>query len=137
MTAICGDCHRGLFDNPKVRMAPVLHDQVWCRLARFDETLCGTCMFKRAGDRHIKLALADLLPCPFNLYHAPASWFELFASDEPAPPPNLSQWMAASRSLSPRLLRWAFQTKGNQTNSEFPRRVGDPDAGQSPRSSSN
>jgi hypothetical protein len=39
---------------------------------------------------------ADLLPCPFNLFHRPYSWFDLFTQME-GPPQNLAEWQAANR----------------------------------------
>jgi hypothetical protein len=63
-------------------------------------------MFKRAAKQRIKLTLADLVPCHLNLLYAPASWFEIFAADESAPPKNLAEWEAAFQFLSPQLLRW-------------------------------
>jgi crossover junction endodeoxyribonuclease RuvC len=100
----CDDCARNFQGD--VRMAPMLHDRSWCQLAPEDKTLCSDCMFKRADDKGIKLTLADLKPCPFNLQRGPFSWFERFAKDESAPPNNLAEWQDASPSLSPRLLRW-------------------------------
>jgi hypothetical protein len=105
----CDDCRKS-FRNPRVTMAPMLHDHVWDLLARKDETLCGACMFKRAADQHIELTIADLRPCPFNLERAPLiSWFESFAKDESEPPKNLAEWEKALRWLSPKLLRWMTQ----------------------------
>lgn len=48
--------------------------------------LCGVCIFARAQVRlGRRLTLADLRPCPFNLFHGRESWFELFVmlGDEP------------------------------------------------------
>jgi len=104
----CDDCRKS-FRDPRVTMAPMLHDHVWSRLAREDETLCGVCMFKRASNRHIKLSLADLRACPANvefyLQHTPFhfSWFEFFAKDESEAPKNLTEWEKALRRLSPKL----------------------------------
>jgi crossover junction endodeoxyribonuclease RuvC len=100
----CDDCTRKFQGD--VRMAPMLHDRSWCQLAPEDKTLCSDCMFKRADAKGIKLTLADLLPCPFNLGRGPFSWFERFAKDESAPPNNLAEWLDESPSLSPRLMRW-------------------------------
>jgi len=107
----CDDCCSS-FHDPDLTMAPMLHDRVWRRLARPHETLCGECMFKRAADRHIKLTLADLWPCPANLELnqalEPLSWFEFFAKDEAGPPKNLSQWVDALE--QPTLVRWLLDT---------------------------
>jgi hypothetical protein len=102
----CDDCTRS-FDDQNMMMAPMLHDRVWGRLAHEDETLCGSCMFKRAADRGIKLRLADLAPCPFNLWGAPFfNWFKFFAEDESKAPKNLMEWEKALQRLSPILLQW-------------------------------
>ena len=89
----------------------MLHDRSWIQLAPPNITLCNDCMLKRAADKHIKLTLADLTPCPFNLRHGPLSWFELFAKEETAPPHNLAEWQEAFPRLSPRLLRWTTHTR--------------------------
>jgi hypothetical protein len=107
----CDDCHRSF---PDVIMAPVLHDHIWQRLARQDETLCGECMFERAVEQRIRPTLADLLPCPFNLFHSPLSWFEFFAKDELTPPKNLAEWGEALQWFSPRLLQWLRPKPGTE-----------------------
>ena len=106
----CSDC-RCSFDDPRVKMAPILQDRVWRRLAPNNEPLCSAWMFKRATSRGIRLTLADLWPCLFNLQNAPFSWFELYAADEPAPPKNLSQWRDALQGLSPHLVRWTMNER--------------------------
>jgi hypothetical protein len=37
---------------------------------------------------------ADLLPCGWNLFHRPYSWFDRFMEKE-GPPQNLAKWQAA------------------------------------------
>jgi hypothetical protein len=80
----------------------MLRDASWAKLANKDETLCAGCMFDRA--RGVELTLADLNPCPFNTWHRPLSWFDLFARDET--PAAIELWLkeiedaeAAARSL--------------------------------------
>src|SRR5215475_6624477 len=72
----CDGCNVSL---DKILPAPMLHDEVWRRLTNPGEwQLCGNCFFRRADERGFKLTLAELLPCPFNLFHWPNSWFDLF-----------------------------------------------------------
>ena len=101
---ICDDCGR----NPKVtELAPVLRDEVWRKIARQHELLCAQCMFTRATAREVRLALASLQPCKFNLMCSPVSWFELFASVELRQPTNLDAWrsVAAEFPSAPAALR--------------------------------
>jgi hypothetical protein len=70
-------------------------DAAWARLARSDEMMCAPCAFGAAVNAKISLTLADLLPCAFNLFHSPRSWFDLFLSREGGTPPNLQEWRAA------------------------------------------
>jgi hypothetical protein len=82
----CGDCG----GTPKVvELAQILHDAVWRKLAGRQEMLCAQCAFTRAAARDVRLSLASLQPCHFNLMCSPVSWFELFASVEMRPPVNL------------------------------------------------
>jgi hypothetical protein len=68
----------------------------WAKLANERERLlCAQCMFRRAIERQVPLTLADLQPCPFNLFHTPQSWFDLFLSRETEPPPNIDEWRDA------------------------------------------
>jgi len=53
----------------------------------------------RAGGR--VLTFADLRPCRWNLFHRPASWFDMFTQIE-GPPPNLTEWQAASAEIDAR-----------------------------------
>jgi hypothetical protein len=81
-----------------VGLAPKLHDAVWRKLAGRHKMLCAECMFTRAAARDVRLSLASLQPCEFNLMCSPVSWFELFASVEIRPPKNLDAWRAVLRS---------------------------------------
>lgn len=89
----CDDCGK----TPNVvELAPMLHDAVWCKLAGRHEMLCAECLFTRAAARNVRLSLASLQPCEFNLMCSPVSWFELFASVEIRPPKNLDAWRAVA-----------------------------------------
>jgi hypothetical protein len=85
----CDSCRKSF---SKVPMAPVLHDEVWGKLAHPHEILCAPCMFSRAIERNVHLTLASLRPCPFNLSQSPQSWFDVFRSDEIGPPRNIDEW---------------------------------------------
>jgi hypothetical protein len=76
----CDDCHKSFDDVP---LAPMLHDHVWTQLAAKNETLCTSCMFKRAIEHKVYLDLSSLRPCAFNLYGWPRSDFNLFAQGNP------------------------------------------------------
>jgi hypothetical protein len=89
--ANCPGCRS--FDQ--VPHAPMLRDAAWAELAAKDENLCADCMFDRASKRRIPLTLADLTPCPSNLFHRPMSWFDLFASGEPAA--VVAAWLKAAQ----------------------------------------
>jgi hypothetical protein len=93
-TDYCDGCHA---DLDEARLAPVLHDEIWRKFADKHETLCANCFLARATERRIDLTLAILLPCGFNLWHSPTSWFELFARREKEPPANLGEWRAEAR----------------------------------------
>jgi hypothetical protein len=105
----CTDCRRRLVVD--VAMAPMLHDRAWRRLAREDETLCAGCMFKRAAARHVKLTLAHLRPCPFNLGGAEAMtcWFNRFARDAQPTAKALEEWRGALRFMYAKLLRRTWE----------------------------
>jgi hypothetical protein len=60
----------------------MLTDAAWSRLAKQGELLCAECFFARAIERKVPIGLTDVLPCPFNLFHRPLSWFDLFAKGE-------------------------------------------------------
>ena len=75
----CDDCDRSF---SKVPLTPMLHDRVWLKLASADETLCGSCFFERAIQRDIRLTLASLRPCHWNLDRnlGNPSWFDVFST---------------------------------------------------------
>jgi hypothetical protein len=57
-------------------------------------------MYARAHERLGRvLTLADLRPCPWNLFHSPNSWLEFFVRVEGKPPSNLAEWRSAARDL--------------------------------------
>jgi hypothetical protein len=85
----CDGCGESFDDVP---LAPVLIDATWLRVAAKRETLCVGCMFQRATERSVALTLADLAPCPFNVFHSPRSWYDLFLSRESEPPASLAAW---------------------------------------------
>jgi hypothetical protein len=76
-----------------------VHGDIWRLLADpGEDALCGRCMNLRAQQRLGRmLTFADLTPCPFNLWHAPCSWFEAFAARECATPSNIAEWREAER----------------------------------------
>jgi hypothetical protein len=73
----CDGCRSSLDDVP---LAPVLVDVTWAKLASEHETLCAGCTFQRAIERRVNLSLADLRPCPLNLFDSPTMWYDLFLS---------------------------------------------------------
>lgn len=87
----CDGCRRSW---RKVRAGPMLHDEVWHRLAAEHETLCFGCILDRATKRKVDLSIISLLPCAFNLFHWPHSYFNLFQSTarQPLGPTVLNQW---------------------------------------------
>lgn len=102
----CDYCDKSL---RKVDMAPMLHDDVWTSIAPELATLCGPCMFKSAHHKGIKLTLADLRPCMFNLYPRikpvglyRRSWFDLFRAMLKADPPNLAEWQQVAELMGAR-----------------------------------
>jgi len=88
----CDACQQSFDDVPRARM---LRDAVWRKLAERQASLCAGCMFERAVDRSVDLTLADLEPCPFNLFGARMCWYHLFAKGK-AP---TDEWRAAAREL--------------------------------------
>ena len=90
----CDGCRRRWNKNP-APMAPMLHDAAWSKIAAENEMLCGACFFKPLKERDVFLSLADLLPCPFNLFHWPHSWFNLFAGKESPPTVVDDEWRSA------------------------------------------
>jgi hypothetical protein len=83
-------------------IGPELRDDIWRRVADTGEdALCGRCMNQRAQQRLGRmLTLADLVPCPFNLFHQPNSWFDVFMARERAEPSNIAEWREADRKLA-------------------------------------
>jgi hypothetical protein len=77
-------------------LGPMLHDYIWRQIAKPGEhTLCAKCMLERTTERLGRLlTLADLRPCPFNLFHRPHSWFDFFVEMEGTPPSSLDEWRA-------------------------------------------
>ena len=69
-------------------------NSTWQRFAEKHEWLCAECCFKRAIARRVDLKFSDLLPCSFNLFHRPVSWFDLFYKAE-EPKPDLGEWREA------------------------------------------
>jgi hypothetical protein len=95
MTNRCDGC--GLLD---VDFGPMLRDDIWQKIAAPGEMLCGKCMIDRAVERMGRVpTFSDLLPCPFNLFHQPVSWFDLFTRME-GPPQNLAEWRAAGAPMT-------------------------------------
>jgi hypothetical protein len=76
----CDGCGRNFLDDD-VCQGPMLQDEVWAKIAKKDEDLCAECVLARAPG----LAMADLLPCPFNLIFGPSCsgprWFLFFQSE--------------------------------------------------------
>ena len=119
---VCDGCRQSLDRRRRshVELGPMLHDSIWRQIADPAEALCWECMLRRADERLGRmLTLADLRPCPFNLYKH-YSWFDLFAEMEP--PSNLEEW----RSVSPppasfvraaELLREMAKNKGRMGSS--------------------
>src|SRR5215831_19389545 len=77
------------------RPAPMLRDEAWAKIAGPRENLCSACFWKRAKERGVRLELASLKPCPVNLFHRPASWFDYFTRCKHDPPVDI-----AARSVS-------------------------------------
>jgi hypothetical protein len=99
---VCDGCRQSLDQRLRshVELGPIVHDHIWQQLADADERLCDTCMYRRAWDRLGRmLTLADLRPCPWNLFHRPHSWFDLFMRAEREPPRNLAKWRSAANDL--------------------------------------
>jgi|SRR5262249_21383891 len=88
----CDDCGRS-----DVRMAPMLMDASWRRLAHKRELLCGDCLNALARQRGVKITLADLRPCAFNGF---AGWFEEFADQ--AEPEVVATWLKWARRVQER-----------------------------------
>ena len=86
----CTECHR-----EEARLAPMLRDEVWARLADKDETLCTDCFFERMVERDVTIGVSDMRPCLFNLLDSPLSWFDVLMRDETKPPANMDKWREA------------------------------------------
>jgi hypothetical protein len=94
----CDECWRS-FD--KTRVAPMLREATWQKIARPDEALCGRCMFQRARECKVEITFADLLPSPFNLDGTPNSWFDRLLQKEAAQP-DLSEWRCIVKAMGPK-----------------------------------
>jgi len=97
---VCDGCGQTLDRRRRghVLLGPIVHDEIWRRLAKPTAALCWQCMLERGRVRLGRmLRLADLQPCPWNLFHRPYSWFDLFVEMEGLPPTNLAAWRAAWR----------------------------------------
>jgi hypothetical protein len=82
----CNDCK-----SSDGLAAPMLKDAAWQQLAGKHEWLCAECCFKRAIARRVDMRFSELLPCSFNLFHRPVSWFDLFYKAEELKP-DLYEW---------------------------------------------
>jgi hypothetical protein len=94
---VCDGCGQSLDRRLRthVELGPVLHDHIWQQLADPREALCFECMCRRAVQRLGRvLTLADLRPCPWNLFGRPYSWFDLFVEMEGTPASHLDEWPA-------------------------------------------
>jgi len=93
----CDDCGRQFEGD--VRMAPVLFNGTWRRLAHSRELLCGECLMARAKALELNITLADLRPCEFN-----ADWFEEFA--DKAPREIVMVWLKWARLVDENYRLW-------------------------------
>jgi hypothetical protein len=73
-----GKCDSCRISFNKVPLAPMLQDEVWCKLADENELLCAECCFNRAFDRGTDLTRANLRLCALNLAGWPWAYFNLF-----------------------------------------------------------
>lgn len=81
-------------------LGPMLRDDVWQKIAAPNEMLCGKCTLDRSVAKLGRVTtFADLLPCPFNLFRQPVSWFDVFTQLE-GPPWNLAEWRAAGAPMT-------------------------------------
>ena len=90
----CATCGQNLDAVP---LAPVLHDDVWKQFAKPQDTLCAMCFSQRAVEHRV--GLADLRPCPFNLYGDP-SWYDLFHAEGAPLLTNIDAWRSAAAALA-------------------------------------
>ena len=94
---VCDGCGRTLDRRRRnhVLLGPIMHDEIWRRLAKPTECLCWECMLKRARERLGRLLiLADLRPCRWNRLNEPYSYLDLLIDIEGKPPRNLAEWCA-------------------------------------------
>jgi hypothetical protein len=98
----------------------MLHDAAWSKIADKNETLCAPCFFQRVNERRVPLSLADLLPCSFNLWHWPHSWFNLFASKEPPPTVIDDEWRSAwlCDRRGPRYAEWLDEQEAGRVRAQ-------------------
>ena len=76
-----------------VLLGPIVHDEIWRRLAKPTEALCWQCMLERTRVRLGRmLRLADLRPCRWNRLNEPYSYLDLLIDIEGALPTNLDAW---------------------------------------------
>jgi hypothetical protein len=76
-----------------VLLGPIVHTEIWRRLAKPTEALCWECMLERARVRLGRmLRLADLRPCRWNRFNEPYSYLDLLIDIEGALPTNLDAW---------------------------------------------
>jgi hypothetical protein len=73
-----GECNSCRISFNKVPLAPMLQNEVWCKLAAEKEVLCAECCFRRASERGIDITRANLRLCVLNLAGWPWSYFNLF-----------------------------------------------------------
>ena len=70
----------------------MLRDDVWKAIAEPREVLCFNCILDRTVKRLKRMPrFDDLLPCPWNLFHRPNSWFDVFVELLGAPD-NVAEW---------------------------------------------
>src|SRR5262249_24613275 len=75
----CFGCQRDWMD-PELAGAPMVNDDVWAKLGEPDDLLCEDCFFDLIKEKDIRVGLAELRPCLFNL----DLWFDhFFEGDEP------------------------------------------------------
>jgi hypothetical protein len=95
------DCCHASFDE--IEPAPMLREEVWEQLTDYPGVqMCARCMFARAAESKVELTLASLMPCAFNLFHWPLSWFNRFAQRERPPTIINPAWRAAMANLRTR-----------------------------------
>ena len=98
--SLCDGCGDRDFDP-----APILHDEVWIKLADKHELLCIDCMWRRQRERHVSITINALKPVPVNLARG---WFDLFAQLANSPPENIAEWQAFATDP------WVLSRRGGQ-----------------------